>query len=101
MSKITDSARGKPCTMRLDAVCNGDHATTVWCHIRGIRYGAGRGIKPPDLIGLYACSDCHDALDKRIRKDKTGKVLDYEFVRLCAYEGHFESLYMLWEEGII
>lgn len=87
--------------MRLERVCNGDPATTVWCHIRGIRYGAGRGIKPPELIGLYACSDCHSALDRRIRKDKTGKLLDYEFVKLSALEGHCESLMILWGEGII
>lgn len=101
MSKITKSANGKRCTMRLNNVCNGDPSTTIWAHIRSIRYGAGKGIKPPDLIGLYACHDCHSALDKRTRKDKTGKLLDYEFVKLRAMEGHLESLMILWEEGII
>ena len=45
-------------------ICNSDPSTTVLAHIR--RSGvAGTGQKPPDLIGVWACSECHDVLDGR------------------------------------
>lgn len=62
-AKWRDSARGKPCALRLDC-CNHDSATTVLCHIRKFGWG-GMGSKPPDFLAVYACSACHDALDSR------------------------------------
>ena len=96
MSKITKAAEGKRCTARIPGVCNCDTKTSVWAHIRSIRFGAGKGLKPPDLIGLIACSGCHDVIDGRVKTDH-----DKDYVRMCAYEGHLESLMILWEEGII
>ena len=57
-------ARGKRCQLRTP-FCNHDPETTVLCHLRmaGV---AGTGQKPPDLIGIHACSRCHDVLDGRI-----------------------------------
>jgi formate-dependent nitrite reductase cytochrome c552 subunit len=101
VSKITKAAEGKPCTARISNVCNGDHTKTAWAHLNSIRWGAGRGRKAPDVCGLIACSDCHDAIDGRVKKNKLGQKLDPEFVKLCALEGHMESLMILWEEGII
>ena len=101
MSKITKAAQDKPCTARIPQVCNFDRRTSVWAHLRGIRWGAGERIKPFDLIGLIACSDCHDAIDGRRKKDKNGHLLDPEFVQTCAYQGHMESLMVLHKEGII
>ena len=101
MSKITKAAEGKQCTARIPDVCDYDHTKTSWAHINSIRWGSGRGLKAPDICGLIACQSCHNAIDRRNKKDKFGKMLDYEFVKLCAYEGHFESLYVLWEEGVI
>lgn len=61
--KIRDFACGQECTLRL-ACCNHDPATTVHAHIR--RFGwAGVAQKPPDFLGVHACSACHDALDGR------------------------------------
>lgn len=96
MSKITKSAENKLCTARIPRHCNANPKTTVWAHIRSIRFGAGKGIKPTDLIGLYACSGCHDVIDGRVKTDH-----DRDYVKMCAYEGHLESLMILWEEGII
>lgn len=59
---IRDSARGEECTLRLPC-CNRDPDTTVLAHIR--LPGDGIGIKPPDWFAIYACSACHDALDRR------------------------------------
>ncbi|MCR4307159.1 MAG: DUF1364 domain-containing protein [Candidatus Berkelbacteria bacterium] len=95
MSKITAAAQGRPCTIRLPG-CNGDPATSVWAHINSIRWGAGRGHKVNDLIGVIACSACHDILDGRVKT-----TLERDFIKLCALEGHCESLYILTKEGII
>lgn len=61
--KIRDSARGQRCTLRL-ACCNHDTETTVLAHLRCIE-AAGVAEKPDDWIAVYACSACHDAIDRR------------------------------------
>ena len=57
------SAAGTPCTLRLSC-CNHDPATTVLAHLRCFGWG-GMGQKPHDFLAVYACSDCHDAIDRR------------------------------------
>jgi hypothetical protein len=65
-------ARGQDCQVRIYGVCNYNPETTVLAHIRlgGV---AGMGQKPPDFPGcfVFACSNCHDAIDKRIKTDLT------------------------------
>lgn len=61
MSKITESARGEDCTLRLDYICNFDPDTTVFAHTG--RFGTAK--RNHDEVGCYACSDCHDAIDGR------------------------------------
>ena len=95
MSKITDFAEGKDCTARIPGLCKNDTATTVWAHIRSIRWGSGTGEKPPDIIGLIACQACHDEIDRRTRH------VEKDWVKLLAYEGHCESLYLLHKAGVI
>ena len=64
---LTQSARGKDCTVR-SVFCNRDPETTVLAHLRG-RWALGTSTKPNDFFGVYACSDCHDVLDGR-RQEK-------------------------------
>lgn len=59
--KITDSAKGEDCTLRIPGVCNWDNSTTVFAHMNG----GGMGYKNHDIHGCYACSDCHDWLDMK------------------------------------
>ena len=96
MSKITEFANGKPCTIRLPSICNHNSETSVWHHINSIRYGAGRGIKAPDLCGVIGCSACGGVLDRRVKTD-----LDRDFVMKHVMEGHLESLAMLVKAGIV
>ena len=63
MSKATKNARDKDCTLRLSC-CNGDSETVVLCHLRMNGWG-GMAKKPPDFLAVFACSSCHDALDRR------------------------------------
>lgn len=60
---LRQSARGETCTLRLSC-CNGDPSTTVLAHIRAFGW-AGMAQKPPDFLAVFACSACHDALDRR------------------------------------
>lgn len=68
MSKLRDSARDELCTLRIEGVCNHDRATTVLCHVRDFNHG-GMGLKPPDIVGVFGCSRCHDALDRRTKNE--------------------------------
>ena len=88
-------ASGRECQVRLSGICNRDESTVVLAHYRLIGI-SGLGLKSPDLLGAWACSDCHDAVDRRRYKD-----LDYDFVRLQHAEGCFRTIAKLIEEGVI
>ena len=79
--------------MRLPGVCCGDSSTTVLAHYRlsGLN---GMGIKPPDLMGSWACHACHDAIDRRSHME-----LEREYVRLAHLEGVMRTQYALLREG--
>ena len=96
MSKITEFARGRPCTIRLSGICNHNVDTSVWVHLNSVRWGSGRGQKANDLCGAIACSSCHDAIDRRVKTD-----LESDFIKLCALEAHMESLALLVKVGIV
>lgn len=63
MTRVRKSAQGKACTLRL-ACCNYNPETTVLAHLRHAGL-AGLAQKPPDWMAVYACSACHDAIDRR------------------------------------
>jgi hypothetical protein len=54
------------------------------------------GIKADDLLGSWACSACHDAVDRRFRTD-----LDRDYVRLAHLEGMVRTIAQLRKEGLI
>lgn len=62
-TKITESARGNPCTMNIVGACNYDPSTVVFAHFPDESHGMSR--KSDDCSGGYACSACHDVLDGR------------------------------------
>lgn len=64
---LRKSAAGEICTLRL-ACCNHDTETTVLAHLRFFSW-AGMGQKPPDYLAVFACSACHDAIDRRSDAD--------------------------------
>lgn len=89
--KITDSARGENCTLRL-SVCSGNPETTVWCHLGD----SGMGTKSSDVIGCYGCSSCHDEIDRRTRVIK-----DLNFIAAQEYRALKETLQILLDKGLI
>ncbi|WP_213881227.1 nuclease domain-containing protein [Pseudomonas sp. dw_358] len=63
--KLRDSARDQECTLRFYGICNRNPETTVLAHVPCGQ--KGMGMKGPDQMSCFACSDCHDALDGRKR----------------------------------
>lgn len=93
-SKLTKAARGQGCTVQLHPYCNGNPETTVLAHIGSER--KGMGIKSPDYFGVFACSDCHDIIDKRRRVD-----IPEEEILKCTLRGLYRTLSIQIEMGNI
>ena len=93
MSKLTKLARGRECQVRLPC-CNHNAETTVLAHYR-LAGTCGIGMKPNDLQGAWACSACHDEIDRRTR------LFEPEFVRLAHAEGVIRTIDILIKEGKI
>ena len=87
-SAIRASARGECCTLRLWG-CNHDPETTVYAHLRFFSWG-GLGAKPHDLLGVYACSECHRALDE-------GDAWGFDDL----LRAHGETIVRMYEMGLI
>ena len=81
--------------MRLPDICNHNSETTVLAHIR-LSGVSGMGMKADDLLGAWACSACHDAIDRRFRTD-----LDRDYVRLAHLEGMVRTIAQLRKEGLV
>lgn len=96
MTKITESARGQACTIRIPQICNGNRETTVLAHLSGIRFKHGIGQKVNDIHGAYACSSCHDAVDGRV-KTEHGKTE----LSLWHLQGVIETQIILIDIGLI
>lgn len=62
-AQLRNAARDETCTLRLDN-CNGNSATTVLAHLRCFGW-AGMAEKPSDFLAVFACSACHDEIDRR------------------------------------
>lgn len=95
MSKVTSSARGEDCTIRLPGVCSFNPDETVFAHIAGIRFGHGTAIKTK--LGAYACYRCHLVLDGA----KRPKGMTLQDVKLAHFEGMAETLIKLDKKGIV
>lgn len=96
MSKITKSAKGENCTVRIIGYCNSNPETVVLAHLSGIRFKHGTGQKVSDLHGAYCCSSCHNALDGRVRTNHTRDQL-----KLWHLEGVIETQLNLINKGLL
>ena len=93
--KLRKEARGRGCMVRIPDVCNHNSETTVLAHYR-LAGVSGIGMKSPDVLGAWACSACHDTIDRRAHTD-----LDRDYVRLPHLEGMARTLAQLNREGLI
>lgn len=94
MANLRKEARDRECQIRIPGVCNGNSETVVLAHYRmsGI---CGTGIKPNDVFGAWACSACHDEIDRRTR------ITDAEYAKQCHLEGVIRTQDILIKEGKI
>jgi len=93
--KLRKEAKGRGCMVRIPEVCNHNSETVVLCHYRLVGV-SGMGMKSPDILGAWACSACHDAIDRRAHTD-----LDRDYVRLLHLEGMARTLAQLNREGLL
>ncbi len=93
--KLRKEAKGRGCMVRIPEVCNHNSETVVLAHYR-LAGVSGIGMKSPDVLGAWACSACHDAIDRRAHTD-----LDRDYVRLLHLEGMARTLAQLNREGLL
>lgn len=97
MSRITASANGEDCQVRIVGVCKGDPAYTIWSHCRHGAAGKGKAIKAIDVAGAYACTACDAAYDQL----QGVQHMTREEVDLDWFMGHMRSLVILSQKGLI
>lgn len=85
-------AANQLCRVRLPTICNGNRETVVLAHIK---HGWCGSLKPPDILGVHACSSCHDEIDRRTRR------LPVEQVDLATFRALCEQLAWYAKEGIV
>lgn len=91
-TKLTKSARGEECQVRVPGVCNHNPETTVLAHLNG----GGAGMKHSDIHGAYCCSDCHLWLDGGYTRYTTRQERD-----LTHYEGVIRTQIIMLDKGLI
>ena len=95
MANLRKEARGRECQIRIPGICNDNSETVVLAHYR-LAGTCGTGLKPDDLQAAIGCSNCHDAIDGRIKTDYTRDEL-----RLLHAEGVFRTQAIWKNEGFI
>ena len=88
---LRKEAEGRECQVRMIGGCNRDDMTVVLAHLRmaGI---TGVAQKAPDILGAWACSECHRLADQHSGDDQ---------ILMAFYEGIFRTIYELIKEGKI
>ncbi|XUU45854.1 DUF1364 domain-containing protein [Serratia nematodiphila] len=92
MANLRKEARGRDCQIRIPGVCNFNPETTVLAHYR-LAGTCGTAIKPDDTQAAWACSACHDEVDRRTR------LIDANEARLMHAEGVMRTQEILRKEG--
>ena len=92
-TKITRSARGQECQIRVPGVCNGMPDTTVLAHLNG----GGIAMKHNDIHGAYACSSCHSFVDGGYAQTEISRNL----ARLWHLDGIIRTQQLMINEGLI
>jgi hypothetical protein len=90
--KILEHAKGQSCTLNLPG-CRYYTETTVFCHLNGIEWGKGIGIKAHD-VGFFGCSSCH------AKYDSTND-FDPDWLDLQVYRAVIKTVIILLNDGVI
>lgn len=93
MTNLRNLARGQGCMIRLDG-CNHNSETTVLAHLRNGHFGMG--CKPLDICGIFACSSCHDEIDRRTHRLKQDAIDAALVAALCRQLTWYTDKGYLW-----
>ena len=93
---LRKEAKGRGCMVRLPGICNFNNETVVLAHIR-LSGVSGMGMKSPDLLGAWCCSNCHAEIDGQTHKSG----LSRDELRLAHYDGMARTIMQLEKEGLI
>ena len=93
-NKYTKSARGQDCQIRIPSVCNFNPETVVFAHLNG----GGMGMKHSPIHGAYACSNCHDFVDGRLKADNDMTKCD---IQLAHYDGMLRTQQIMIRDGVL
>ena len=94
MSRITQSARMRSCSLRLPD-CRNNPETVIFAHAPSTE--SGRGFKSPDWWGAYACAHCHDIVDGR----KSQAMCPDWLIQERWLGAIFETQLILHQEGLL
>lgn len=94
MTNLRKESQGRECQVRLPGICNGNSETVVLAHFRMAGL-CGVGMKPNDLFGAWACSACHDEIDRRTRRTDAGEA------HMAHLEGVIRTQAALIAEGML
>ena len=92
---LRKEAANRMCQVRIPGVCQAREDDCVLAHLQypaGVR---GMGQKAPDLLGAWACTACHNEVDRRTRH------VEADVARTCMYEGVIRTQQILIQEGIV
>ena len=94
MNKLRQSAKGQECTLQIHPWCNGNPETTVLAHLPSAK--KGMGLKSPDWFAVFACSACHDIIDRRRRVD----ISEVELIN-CQMRALYRTHKIWIDEGLL
>lgn len=58
-------------------------------------------MKSLSILGAYACSACHDVVDRRTFVDRNGRRLEEGEAEIAFWHGHARTLRKLVENGLV
>lgn len=92
---LRKEARNQMCMVRIPGVCDGNPETTVLAHLNG----GGMAMKHSDLLGAWACSSCHSAVDGK--DSEARKLYSKDELKLMHLEGMARTQDELIRRGVI
>lgn len=92
-TKITKSAKGEDCSVRLPTICSFDNDKTILAHL-GTSFSAPN--RANDFHACYCCSDCHDIIDGRRKSDFT----DHDIL-IATSDAMIETQKKLIDKGLV
>lgn len=92
-TKITKSAKGEDCSVRLPTVCSFDNDKTILAHL-GTSFSAPN--RANDFFAAYCCADCHDVIDNRVKSKFTS-----EEILIATSDAMMETQLKLIAKGLV